>query len=535
MTPQDYIREGRRTSGVPSIRQAADSVASMRPTHGQSRQIARTVQRMFNAGESDRLAAGWGTIPLTADDIVRRNQRALVARSREQAANNDHAKAFMRMCRQNIVGPNGVMLQAQSKKANGKLDAEANDAVEMAFATWGHRKNCTITGKKSWRAVQTGCVVSAAKDGEFLVRKIYGPDAGPWGFALQTIDPQRCPVDYDVQNLDGGENFIRAGIEFTRYGRPVAYHFTTTDDSAMYYSYGGKNYIRVPAGEIIHGFLEEIEGQKRGLPWMATGLARLRNLQGYEDAMIIAKRIGASKMGFVTFKDGFGPEYDEDDPLEIDVEPGTIGILPEGATMSDWSPQSDAGESAPFIKHSLRSIAAGLGVPYNEFAADLEGVNFSSIRQGTLDSREHWKELQEWLIEELIQPVFEAWLEYALLAGRVFTSKGRPLSAAKIDQYSVVSWQPRRWQWIDPNADVKAAVASKNNFLASAGQIIRESGRDPQTVWLESARDMRAQIDAMVAEGFKPDEALELVKLGMGMMPKPPVPEEKPKPKAANE
>jgi len=169
-------------------------------------------------------------------------------------------------------------------------------------------------------------------------------------------------------------------------------------------------------------------------------------------------------------------------------------------------------------------MAAGFGVPYNELAADLEGVNFSSIRQGTLDSREHWKELQEWLIEQLVHPVFEAWLERALLGGKIKTKTGRLLNPAKVDVYSLVTWQPRRWQWIDPRADVDAAVTAKNNGLTSPGQIIREQGRDPQTVWEETAADLRAQMDAMKAQGI-PDEIIAAIITGQKPQPKPEAPQ----------
>lgn len=474
--------------------------------------------RMFKAGENDRLISDWQGIPLTADIVIQRHQRVLVARSREQVANNDHAKAFIRMCRQNIVGPSGVMLQAQAKNGHGKLDKVANESIEDAWCEWGHRSNCDITGQESWRSLLTSAVVSAAKDGEFMFRKVYGVDAGPWGFSLQILDPVRCPVDYDAETVNGGNNFIRHGIEFNKYGRPVAYHVTTTDERGFDYTYGGRNFVRIPASEMIHGFRKDMVGQKRGLPWMATTLYTMRHMGGLEEAGLVNARVGASKMAFMKFEPGVGaPEYDEDNPPEIDIEPGTVGILPEGASIEKFDPQFPSGEFAPFSKYFLRKMAAGLGVPYNEFSADLEGVNFSSIRQGTLDSREHWKELQEWLIEQLVQPVYEAWLPYSLLAGRI-----SGLSAEKLPRYKKVKWQPRRWQWIDPRADVDAAVEAKNNFLQSPSAIIREQGRDPSTVWIEAASDMREMVDSLVAEGFKEEQALDLVKMGFGIAPPPP-------------
>lgn len=508
----------------------AAALVEARPTRGNLRAIANNVTRMFKAGESDRLTMKWGTTPLTADAVINRWQRTLVARSREQVANNDHAKAFIRMCRQNIVGSSGVMLQAQAKDAKGKLDKAFNEAIELSFSRWGDRTNCDVTGEESWRSLQTSSVAGAGADGEFMIRLVYGSDAGPWGFALQVIDPVRCPSDHDVQRPNGSNrNFIRAGIEYTIYGRPVAYHVTTTTAEDAEYSAGGRHYVRIPAAEMIHGYKKEMIGQKRGLPWLATALYRMRNLNGYEDAAIINARIGASKMAFMEFEPGYGPAYDDEDPPEVDIEPGTMGILPEGAKLANWAPQSPAADLGPMLKHMLRGISTGLGVPYNELAGDLEGVNFSSIRQGTLDSREHWKEQQEWLIESLVKPVFQAWFAYSMLAGKITDAKGKTVEFRTVDMHTDISWQPRRWQWIDPRADVDAAVNAKNNFLASPGQIIREQGRDPQTVWMESARDQRAMVDALVAEGFKEEDAVELVKLSMGMQPKPPKPEVKPK------
>lgn len=470
--------------------------------------------RMFKAAIATRNDS-WTVKLETPDSIVSRQHRTLVARSRHQWANNDYVKNYVRLVRQNVVGPQGIVLQAQVKKTRGgKLDTEANEAVETAWAEWSKAANCDVTGTRSLWKIQRLVMATVVRDGEFIVRKVSGPDAGPWGFALQLIDPQRLPPDYDVSRLPNG-GFIRHGIEFNRYGRPMFYHFGSNDESdSQYYQVAGRGYIKVPAGQIIHGFLEEMVGQRRGLPWTSTSLFRLRHLAGFEDAAVQNARASASKMGFIQYEPGSGPEYDEEEPLDIDAEPLSFHELPDGAKLAEWDPQYPNGEFAGFNKAMLRGVSAGLGVLYNNLAGDLEGVNFSSIRQGTLDEREHWKDLQRWLIETLLQPIYDDWLPRALLAGHI-KHRGRPLPASKLDVLKDVSWQGRRWQWIDPGADVKAAVESKNNLLASPGQIIRESGRDPETVWKESARDVRTMIDALVAEGIPEDKATDLVMIAM--------------------
>lgn len=464
---------------------------------------ARAAFRMFEAAKDDRLTSDWPATLVTSEWLIRMHQRTIVARSREQCANNDYAKAYLRICRQNIVGPRGVMLLAQSRDDKGSLDALANEAIEASFAKWGHRNSCDIAGRMSWRAMQAHAVEQLARDGEFMFRMIYGKDAGQFGFALQILDPQRCHPQFDQYDLPDG-SFIRAGIEFNKYGRPLAYHFTVAKESDAFYnySYAGLHYHRIPADEIIHGFIPEMVGQKRGLPWLHSGLWSLKQLHGFEDAATVAARVGAAKMGVIQWKEGRGPETDDEEQLsfEMTAEPGEFPVLPEGAELNSWNPQYPAGEFAQQVKSMLRRFASGGGVPYATLANDLEGVNFSSIRQGELDSREGWKEKQEFLIETLCCPVFEAWLPRALLGGHI-TVKGRPLKAERIDRYSEVSWQPRRWAWIDPQADVQAAVASKNNLLQSPGQIIREGGRDPAEVW----REIAADIEAMRAAGIPED------------------------------
>ncbi|HKY46139.1 MAG TPA: phage portal protein [Pyrinomonadaceae bacterium] len=494
-----------------------------RPTLANMKAAARM---FFGSGDTTRLSGDWPTMPVPAEWIISRHQRTVVARSREQYFNNDYMKAYLRLCRQNIVGSSGIVFQSKASTATGKPDLKARKANERAFRDWMKAKNCDVAGNLSWRAIQAACVDCGARDGEFMLRKIRGADAGKYGFALQILDPQRCPVDLDEYDLPNDE-FIRSGIRYNRYGRPLSYAFTNqSEDSArLGYTYAGRSFDWVPADEIIHGFKTEIIGQKRGLPWLATGLFRMKQMGAFEDAAVVNARVGAAKMGVVEFADGTGPEGNDgcdengDMDLQIDAEAGAFLVLPNGAKLNKFDPTYPAGEFASFIKQCLRSMAAGGGVSYHNLAQDLEGVNFSSIRQGTLDEREHFKELQEWLCEVLCEPVFEAFLESALLRGKIIKDDGTPLPASKIHLYEEHEWQGRRWDWIDPTADMKAAEGKKNNLLASPGALIREQGGDPDRVWEEIGQD----IASMRAAGI-PDE---FIKAGFSIDPVPPKPEQK--------
>lgn len=492
-----------RSSAPPTEAPAAKPSSTEPPSR--KRSIPRAIVRsLLGQARADRLSGDLPSVPVPADDYITKNQKPLVARSRQLALTNDYARGFLRQCRQNIVGHAGIALQAQSRDADGTLDERANDAIEADFIKWSARGNCDVTGRRSLRQILNRAVDDAATNGEFMIRMVYGRDLNAWGLALQVLDPQRCPVEFNQDKLPGG-HFIRQGIEHNRWGRPVQYLFSTLDPSEADYTYGGRHFVKVPASEVMHGFLEDLVGQRRGLPWMVTALLRMHHLDGFEKAALVNARVSAAKGGFFEWDEGAGPVDDEDDaePLYMDAEPGSYQELPPGLKFRGWDPQFPSGELAPFSKQTLRGIATGLGISYNELANDLEGVNFSSIRQGKLSERENWKDLQEWLIEALLEPLFHAWLPRALLKGITLSGANKAtLRPDRLEKYQEHAWQPKRWDWVDPDKDSKTAARDISNKIKSPSQVIRERGGDPRAVWRQWARDRESMIEAGIPEAL---------------------------------
>ncbi len=137
-------------------------------------------------------------------------------------------------------------------------------------------------------------------------------------------------------------------------------------------------------------------------------------------------------------------------------------------------------------------MATGQGLAYNTYSNDLENVNLSSIRQGKLDERDGWKDLQEWFIEAVCHPIYERWLEYSLLAGKILNTNGKPIPASRLSKFLEVEWQARRWEWIDPLKEEKAITEAQINGRKSPSESIRESGRDPIDVWEAYANDIKS-------------------------------------------
>ncbi len=483
-TPIPFRRSG-VTIGLPNSRptiiperRSIAPEAKRRPAHSGA--------RIFQAASSTRLESSWATTPTTVDSWIYQHQSSLVARSREQTQNADHMRKFIQMVRDNVAGPKGFDLQASVKDPNGNPDTLASKAIEDAWARFRKKGNFDVTGTYSGADADRLVSTTSAMDGEILAIKRYGKNLNEFGFAIQFIDP----VLLDPTHFErlGNGNHVRHGIEFNSNGRAVAYYFRRFDERQIGYvaSHGSRSCDRIPAENVIHVFVPEILGQKRGLPWARTALWRLRMLSGFEDAAITNARVGASKMGF--FRDLEADSNDDEDAIPMNAEAGVFENI-GSREFVNWNPQFPEQSIDPFTKTILRSISSGLGVSYNNLASDLTAVNFSSIRQGALDEREVWKGLQEWQIEWWCLPVFEAWLERALLSGSI-TVAGKPLKYERLEKYKNITFQGRRWVWIDPQAEISANEKAIALRIKSRSEVVRETTtRDPVDVWEECARE----------------------------------------------
>jgi lambda family phage portal protein len=476
-------------------KRSADPSVTVAP--GSDRKIARAGKRIFQAAAGGRLENSWTSTPTSVDAWIYQHWSTLVARSREQVENNDHASKFVQLCRDNIAGPKGFTLQAAVKDPNGSPDTLASSAIEDAFARFSKKGVFDVTGTLSRADAERLICSSVPPNGEVIAVARYGRELNEFGFAVQFIDPVLLDPTHYEERANG--NVIRHGIEFNANGKPVAYWFRRMDERQMGYvsGYSAQSYDIVPAENVCHIFLPEIIGQKRGLSWLRTALWRLRMLGGFEDAAIVNARVGAAKMGF--FRDE-NADSDNDDDIPMEGDPGTFEDI-GSRQLVQWNPQFPDQSIDPFTKSLLRSIASGLKVSYNNLASDLTSVNFSSIRQGALDEREVWKGLQEWLISTWCEWLYDRWLQRALLA-QAITVANKPLRFERIDKYRAVTWQPRRWAWIDPASEVSANEKAIAMRIKSRSEVIREtSGRDPVDVWEETSREDKE----MSALGVKPE------------------------------
>ena len=442
--------------------------------------------RHYEAATIDRLTNGWIATPAPVDSFLRNELPIIRARSRQQIRDNDYAKRFISLVRSNVVGPVGVTIQAQVTRTNGELDEPANDVLEAGFADWG-ASECDLFGDLTWLDIERLAITTVGVDGEFVAIEHIGPGFGRYGYQLELMDAEQIDITRNGPTRDGGQ--VRLGVEYGPDGRKRAYHFRTIDPLTGYYTSGETRVVA--ADRVIHCFIQEWINQTRGVPWMVPALRRMKMLAGYEDAAVIAARVGASKMGFFTSEDNgpavFADGETDDGNLISDADPGTFEQLPAGVDFQTFDPAYPHEQFGAFVKACLRGVASGLDISYNTLANDLEGVNFSSIRAGVLEDREIFKGLQEWLIAKLHRRVYRNWVS-AAVQQHVLTMGKTPLARPSPD-YWPAAYQGRRWAWVDPKKDMDANEAAIRLGLRSRSDVIREQGRNPDDVWREIQRE----------------------------------------------
>ncbi|MBU6955516.1 phage portal protein [Hahella sp. HN01] len=413
-------------------------------------------------------------------------QNELRAKSRDLARRNVWAAAGVEAYVANAIGV-GVKPQSLVK------DPRLREAIHERWRDWC--EDADAAGLTDFYGLQALVCRAMLEGGECLVRLRYRrpEDDLPVGLQLQVLEPEHLDPTLN-QDLPNGHT-LRAGIEFDRLGRRVAYHLFRTHpgDGLLAPASGATDLetVRVPAAEILHVFRPLRPGQIRGEPWLARALVKLNELDQYDDAELVRKKTAAMFAGFIT---RIGPEDnlmgegapDGQGTALAGLEPGALQILEPGEDIK-FSQPADVGASyADFMRQQFRAVAAAMGITYEMLTGDLTQVNYSSIRAGLLEFRRRCEAIQHGVIvHQLCRPIWRAWMTQAVLEGALRA----PDFANRRRDYLAVKWVPQGWQWVDPKKEFDALIVAIRAGLLSRSEAISAFGYDAETIDREIAAD----------------------------------------------
>lgn len=440
--------------------------------------VVKRVHRHYHAVSSAAIYTDFIASQLSADAELVTALPKLRARARNLERNSGHARRFIQLMQDNVVGPSGFMLGVSMKFAStGKLKKIANDSVEMAWRQWAAGA-VTADGMMNMLEVSRAAVRAYCRDGEAFIQIIEGTRFDE-GFALHFVEADLVDDNLN-RSVAANQNEIRMGVEIDEFGAPVAYWVLTAHPGD--HQWGRHNlrnkHVRVPAEKMIHVFEKRRPGQTRGEPPMAPVMNDIKMLAGYRESELVHRRVAASKMGFFYREEAAGPvkgladEVLEDGTLEMDADPGRMKVLPDGYKFQSFDANSTHTDYAAYEKQIIRSFATGLGPSYFDLGMDLDDVSYSSIRQGALSDRDFYRGVQGFFIFRLMMPIYRKWLKN--IVGFRPDVAVRPTQMRECVQCSV--FRGRGWSWVDPQKEVKAARDAVEASLTSRTAVTRDQG-----------------------------------------------------------
>jgi len=445
-----------------------------------SRAAATTLARHYEAASTGRRTSGWHRSSTDANAAAGPALSSLRELSRDLRRNNGWARRAVQVIANNTIGW-GI-----APKAVGVEPKLAAAALEL-WNSWADSALCDFDGRMPFYGLERLVMEAVVESGEALV--VRQPAAAADDGLSIPLRLQVLEADYLDTSKDGiaGESGpIVQGIELDGRGRRAAYWLFQSHPGSGRLVGATPGSRRVPASDVLHVYRVERPGQARGVPWLASAIARLNDFDDYSDAVLMQQKIAACFSAFVTDFEGAGTPLGEPSPkndaLET-LEPGHIQYLPPGKTVTFGTPPSVADNSS-FTTSNLRGVAASLGVTYESMSTDFSMVNFSSARMARL---EHWANVHDWRWNMLIPQLCDGVWRWAMEL------------AAALNGWPAVpraEWAPPPMPMLEPDKEGLAYQRLVRTGAMTLSQMIRERGEDPERHLAEIAAD-NARLDAL--------------------------------------
>lgn len=437
------------------------TIEAISPTWARQRAAERLAlralsKRKYEGASTSNRNKGWITSGTSADAAAIPVLKRLRDRSRDLVRNNPWAARGVTVIQENTVG-RGLLAQATSKSKS------LNDKIEAAWNDWAGSRVIDADGRLNLYGLQSLAMRTIVESGEVIVRRRLrkAADGMDVPVQVQLLEPDLLDDSRDRSLGQGGR--ISGGVQYSSIGKVEGFWiWRQHPGDALHTSSSTSGFVT--AENISQVFRSDRPHQGRGVPWLAPVMLRLRDFDDFEDAQLLRQKLAACFTAFIVTPE----ETVNDDDLPDELTPGLIEALPPGRDVKFADPPGVEGYGE-YSKTVLHAIASGLGITYEALTGDYSQVNFSSARMGWLEFSRNLFGWRRMLITQFLDPVWEWFLEAAILAGTL------PVEAAGVR----ARWTPPRREMIDPVKETTAQAAAIKNGLQSLAGALRENGLEP--------------------------------------------------------
>jgi len=434
-----------------------------------ARLATELVLRHFDAASAGRRTQGWrrasGDANATTAPFVGRLRDV----ARDLVRNNPYAESALSTIVDHTIGW-GLVAKPQP----------ANTRAMATWNAWANTTACDADGRHDFAGLQKLVMRSVVEAGEVLVRRRFRrpEDNLPIPLQLQVLESDYLDtLKHGISLPNGGR--IVYGIEFDALGRRAAYWlFPEHPGNSAWPAIASQ---RVPASGVLHVFKPSRPGASRGASWFAPVLVRMKDFDEYEDATLMKQKIAACLAVITSDVDGsaaaLGTADSSQSPAIDMLEPGMILNVPPGRNVEVVQPPN-VREYADYSQTSLRSIAAGIGVTYEDLTGDYTELPFSAARMSRL---RHSARLEDWrwrmLVPQFCDPVWGWAMESAVIMGL------REAPAAR--------WTTPPMPMVEPDKEGLAIMRNVRTGIQTLSDAIRERGYDVDEFLEEMAADYK--------------------------------------------
>lgn len=486
-----FSKSGKRIGRPPKEKPAALSDQELALATG----LIRTLQNRYDGAGRGRRMASWDAPSSGPNSSINGGLQMLRNRSSDAVRNDWSGESIVTKWATALVGiaitPRFRRIKAKERKL--QINDLWADFVKSADA------DCVL----DLYGMQTLAVRSWAERGEVFARRRYRRlDSGlVVPMQVQLLESDMVPnFDADTFRDLPVRNKIRSGIEFNNIGTRVAYWvYKEHPGDEM----GGTSVapardllVRVPAEDMLHMYEPKRIGARRGVPMMAPIMARLRNINDYEDVTLERQKIANLFVAFISRQlptldptdpntaalTGLLGELDENDSPLLPMKPGLLQELDDGQKVEFANPPEAGTNYSEYMRTSHLGTAAGGGLPYELMSGDIMGVSDRTLRV-IINEFRRFASQRQWqiVIPMFCQRIVEWFADAAFLSGQVSAQEAQDIRRAE--------HAPHGWEYIHPVQDVQGKALEVANGFRSRSSVIGEHGDDPDLVDSERAED----------------------------------------------
>ena len=381
-------------------------------------------------------------------------RRWLVDRARQAERDNVLADGLLSRSVENVVGC-GFRYQAQTNNDRW------NDRAEKLWQEWGEL-GADVRGLSSWDEMLGLTFRSLLRDGDTGTLML---NSGQ----LQALESDQIN---SPRGMTLGPNHVD-GIDLDDRGRPVSFYVVDRHNPILGASIRQLPSSKIPADQVIFLANRQRLNQTRGLTKFKGIFWLLDQIDGNIEAVTTASRMAALFGMVLTRKtrmqglETTDDTWDGEERRKLVLEPGSFLELEPGEEAKQIDPRHPTTNWPDFLATLGRMVGLAFGLPLEITFMDFSRTNYSSARAALLQAYNVWLCHQATLKRystRVLHWKLISWMEQGLL----------PVRSDALDH----RWICPGWRWVDPEKEIKAALAEVDMGVATLSEVAMRAGKD---------------------------------------------------------